>query len=373
MIGSAPEFSVTDFVEVFNQSLEAIYPEVVILGEISNIRISKQKWVYFDLKDELSSVKFFGTIYALPGPLEDGMTVKVVGRPFLHAKFGFSIQMKAVQVTGEGALGKAFELLKANLEKEGLFDYQRKRSLPAYPQKIALIASTESAGYEDFIKIVLGRWPKLEIEKFDVNVQGTEAPEMIVEAINKANQSDFDAIVLIRGGGSRDDLVSFDHEQVVRAVAASKSPTLVAIGHERDVVLAELAADLRASTPSNAAEVLVPDRKQELEFIARLWTEIDVSLSEFSKKISDQILEYKQEIADRMESLISENLDFIASSRKLIDAYDPLRPLRSGYALAKDHNGQVIRTKDRAVKLVNFDLEFIDGRISAKVIGKDNG
>ena len=258
-----PTFTVSDFVAVFNQTIEYAYPTVTITGELANFRVSKGKWVYFDLKDDTSSVRFFGTVYMLPGPLEDGMLLQVDGVPRLHPTFGFSITAQSLKPVGEGSLKKAAALLEAKLTKEGLFSDERKRAIPYPPKRIGLIASGESAAYADFMKILTGRWGGIEIVHVDSQVQGAAAPAQIIRALDllNAHGEELEAIVITRGGGSADDLQAFNVEQVVRAVAASRVPTLVAIGHEVDTSLAERAADRRASTPSNAAELLVPDRQ----------------------------------------------------------------------------------------------------------------
>src|SRR5690554_6110271 len=143
-------FSVSDFVGVLNQTLEHAYPNVVIVGELANFKVSKNRWVYFDLKDEYASVRFFGTVYNLPGPLEDGMMLQVRGNPRLHPLYGFSVSVQTIQPVGEGSLKKAAALLQAKLTAEGLFEESRKRPLPYPPARIGLITSGESAAYADF-------------------------------------------------------------------------------------------------------------------------------------------------------------------------------------------------------------------------------
>ncbi|HSC38637.1 MAG TPA: exodeoxyribonuclease VII large subunit, partial [Chitinophagaceae bacterium] len=259
--------SVSEFVALLNQTLEYAYPSIVVQGELANFKVSKNRWAYFDLRDETASVRFFGTVYQLPGPLEDGMVLAVKGTPKLHPLYGFSVTVQSMEPTGEGSIKKAAALLEAKLKAEGLFESSRKRSLPFPPKSIGLITSAESAAYRDFIKVITARWGGLEINLIDVQVQGEPAPAQIVAAITQLNQmaSPPDVLVITRGGGSAEDLQAFSTEQVTRAVAASRIPTVVAIGHEVDVSLAELAADQRASTPSNAAELLVPSRRAVLK------------------------------------------------------------------------------------------------------------
>ena len=366
MIGQAPAFSVSGFVAVFNQSLDMLYPEVVITGELANFRTSKNMWVYFDLKDESASVKFFGTVRALPGPLEDGMLLEVIGRPYLHPQFGFSIQISGVEAVGTGSINKVFLLLQKQLEKEGLFDASRKRQLPYAPEKIGLIASKESAAYGDFIKVLSARWPMTEVKLFNVLVQGREAAGQIVNAIEQANQgSDLEVLVMIRGGGSKDDLASFDHEAVVRAVAASRTPTLVAIGHERDVALSEMAADARASTPSSAAEFLVPDRKSELDSIKSASLYLDNLVSNYSSEMKRDIAEYAGQIDRIVLGLYDEAVQFAGFTGKLLYAYDPRQPLEKGYALVRNNSGKLVKSTKDAKIARTFSLEFRDGTINA--------
>lgn len=365
---SAPKFGVSDFVAIFNQSLDMMYPQVGIVGELANFRISKGMWVYFDLKDDDASVKFFGTVRALPGPLEEGMLLEVTGRPHLHPKFGFSIQFELVQAVGDGSIKKAQRLLAEKLEKEGLFDPSRKRVLPLPPAKIGLVTSADSAAFGDFTKIIAARWPNLGVELFNVQVQGADAPAQIIGAIEEANQkvNQLEVLVLIRGGGSADDLAAFDHEQVVRAIAASRIPTLVAIGHERDVCLSELAADVRASTPSNAAELLVPDRTHEKQVLRAAAVRLDELLQAFTVDIRRDLKTYKQQLDERLVGCLQNARQQLAAAVQLSAALDPKQPLERGYVLARTADKRVIRLGSEAQKMSSFDLEFSDKIVEVK-------
>lgn len=368
MIGQEPSFTVSDFVAVFNQSLEVMYPSVSIIGELSNFRISKNVWVYCDLKDEASSVKFFGSTRCLPGPLEDGMMLEVIGKPYLHPKFGFSVQMIAVRAVGEGSIKKAQTLLARKLEAEGLFDVARKRPLPFPPKRIGLITSTESAAYSDFTKIIKARWPALEIHVYSVHVQGADAPAQIVEALRSSNQdAQLEVLVMIRGGGSRDDLQAFDHEDVVRAVSASRIPTMVAIGHERDVALSELAADLRASTPSNAAELLVPDHKEEARQLSIRKRELHDSMRQLCEVLTtdarDALKDAERLVLAKVEAIRSQ----VELQKRLAFALDPRQPLARGFALVRNEKGEMVRSAAVAKTQPLLELEFSDGRLSANV------
>ncbi len=333
----AIELGVSDFVALVNQTLEFAYPNVVISGELANFRVSKNKWVYFDLKDESSSVKFFGSVYNLPGPLEDGMLLKVRGQPRLHRLYGFSVNVMSIRPAGEGTIRRAAALLQAKLAAEGLFDESRKRRLPYPPASVGLITSRQAAAYADFVKILGARWQGLAIQLIDVQVQGEAAPGQITAAIEQFNAraAPPDVLVVIRGGGSAEDLAAFNTEQVSRAVAASRVPTLVAIGHEVDISLAELAADRRASTPSNAAELLVPDRVQARAALRAATTQ----LQQGARYQFQAAREYLQNQAAAAESgvlrVFRKAETALAAQAQLLAALDPQAILRRGYAIIR--------------------------------------
>lgn len=329
--------SVSDFVGLLNQTLEYAYPNVVIVGELANFRVSKGRWVYFDLKDETASVKFFGTVYQLPGPLEDGLMLQVRGNPRLHPQYGFSVTVQNMQPVGEGSLKRAAALLEAKLRTEGLFDEGRKRALPYPPQHIGLVASSESAAYADFTKILNQRWGGLSIELADVQVQGEAAIEQIVRAIEHFNAQAHppEVLVITRGGGSAEDLAAFSTEQVTRAVAASRIPTLVAIGHEIDLSLAELAADRRASTPSNAAELLVPDKTHELIVLSERHATLSQQLAVAFKLRRDALTADTEQLTQRATERFTHTYRQLETEKQVLELLNPAQVLRRGYAIVK--------------------------------------
>ena len=364
----SPTFSVSDFVASINQTFEYAYSSVVIVGELSNLRVSKGKWVYFDLKDAGASVKFFGTVYMMPGPLEDGMIVQVTGTPKMHPAYGFSVTAQSITPIGEGSIKKAAALLKAKLTNEGLFALERKRPLLYPPARIGLIASGESAAYIDFMKILNARWGGIEIYHLDVQVQGESAPSQIIDAIKRLNtESNLDVIVITRGGGSADDLIAFNVEQVVREIAASRIPTLVAIGHERDESLAELAADKRASTPSNAAELLTPDKKEVKVFYRQALSSCSALVHQ-SVITNVQAFKHDSRIAllNIQSALDSRGKDLI-QARTLLESYDPRRILRLGYAQVRQSNGDIVLSVKNIQKDSDITMRFDDGIVEARV------
>ena len=363
-----PTLSPSDFVALVNQTLEFAYPSLAIEGELSNFRVSKGRWVYFDIKDETASVKFFGTVYNLPGPLEEGMTLKVSGTPRLHPLYGFSVTIQSIALSGEGTIKKAFDLLLQKLTLEGLFAEERKRELPYPPERIGLITSGESAAYADFVKIIGARWGGLEISLADVQVQGGPAAAQIVRAIEYFNaQGDPpEVLVVIRGGGSADDLQTFNTEVVTRAVAASRIPTLVAIGHEVDTSLAELAADLRGSTPSNAAELLVPDRAYLLNQLSILKADMARLLSASVQADRKDIKLLAGTLIHAAERLMFDHRQDILHAKQVLNLLNPVNVLKRGYAVLRAGE-EVVHSAQQVKQGQELTILLADGTIKAGV------
>ncbi len=360
--------SVSEFVALLNQTLDFAYPSLVITGELANLRVSKNRWVYFDLKDAEASVKFFGTVYQLPGPLEDGMLLKVRGSPRLHPLYGFSVTAQNIQLAGEGTIRRAAELLRLKLTAEGLFAPERKRPISYPPRRIGLITSRQSAAYADFIKILAARWGGVDIELVDVQVQGEPAVGQIVAAIDQFNSQAEppDVLVLIRGGGSADDLAAFSSEQVTRAVAGSRVPTVVAIGHEIDLSLAELAADCRASTPSNAAELLVPDRASVLTQLEDTGLQLGRYAQAAFTEAYRQLVEAKTELAYQTDQLLGNESLWLQGQQQLLRALSPTAILRRGYAIVRA-GGKVVRRAANLRPGDIVDIQLADGTTSAAI------
>lgn len=256
-------FTVSQFVEFIREHLRTTVGEVVVQGEVSDYRQRGDQLVFFDLKDQASSVTCFLMHYELSVALEDGMEVKVLAVPSLFKKSGkFHLRVRAITPVGEGALRKALLKLLEKLEREGLFRQERKRALPGFPERIGLITSPDAAAYTDVLKTLKRRWKAHRVVFAPVRVQGLGASRDIVRALSAVNAyGRVDVIILTRGGGSLEDLQSFNTEDVARAIVASRAPVVAGVGHERDFTIAELVADLRASTPTAAAEQVAPDRR----------------------------------------------------------------------------------------------------------------
>lgn len=358
-------FTPSQFVEVFNQTLDTAYPSIVIEGELSEFSIRKNQWVYFKLKDDGAVVDFFGSVYQLKGALEDGMMVRAVSSPRLHPVYGFKLNFTSVTPVGEGSIRRAFELLKAKLAAEGLFEQERKRPLPDLPKKIGLISSSQAAGAKDFLTVLEQRWGDITVSFADVLVQGDAAASQIVSALDYFNQhgADVEALVLVRGGGSAEDLSVFNDETLVRAIAGSRLPVLSGIGHEQDLTLADLAADRRAATPTEAAVLLVPDRQQ-------LLVQLDQTKRRLAGLIGQMVQDLRARYAQQLNASLSRIIEQTESQLKHLGrslaAYDPKAVLRRGYSILTADGVLVSSIKQTAVGR-SLSAQVSDGVIETEV------
>lgn len=256
--------------------LEDVFPQVWVEGEISNLARPASGHLYFTLKDSQAQVRcalFRQNALKVRQALRDGLAVKVRGKVSLFEGRGdYQMIADAVEPAGDGALRLAFEALKEKLTGEGLFATERKRPLPAHPQRVGIVTSPTGAVIRDIISVFRRRAPQVSLTLVPTAVQGREATAQIVRALALADAQGFDALILARGGGSLEDLWCFNEEAVARAVAACKTPIVSAVGHETDVSISDFVADVRAPTPSAAAELLAPDSsdlRQRLEGLER--------------------------------------------------------------------------------------------------------
>ncbi len=360
--------AVKDFVAILNETLGFAYPLVVVEGEIASFKINQGKWVFFDLKDDEATLSCFMPLYQLKVELADGMKVRVSGTPKLTKWGKFSFTAKSVELAGEGELKRAFELLKNRLSGEGLFDDTRKRPIPRIPARLGLITSRGSAAYSDFIKILNSRWSGIEILLADVQVQGAPAPDQIVSALNYFNQlaDPMDVLVLIRGGGSLEDLQAFNTESVARAVATSRTPIVVGVGHEVDISLADFAADVRAATPTDAARLVVPDREEILQTLGHY-------AASFERRLAVHLRSAQHEVERSiivMERKLDQSRQQLETLARVLTSYDPKAALARGYAIVK-LKGKVLKTAKLASAGDGLMIQLADGNIAAKVENGD--
>ncbi len=378
---------VKEFIGILNETLGFAFPAVTVEGEVTSFKVNQGKWVFFDLKDDEATLGCFMPVYQLKVPLEDGMKVRVTGVPKLTNWGKFSFTAKSVELAGEGELRRAFELLKERLGKEGLFDAGRKRSLPQYPRTIGLISSVQSAAYQDFTKILNARWGGVTVKVADVQVQGAPAPDQIVAALDYFNQlaAPVDVLVLIRGGGSLEDLQAFNTEQVARAVAGSRTPIVVGVGHEVDTSLADYAADVRAATPTDAARLVVPDRAHVTESItlyehklerlvgeqvSRLQQTLNHSMSQMERFVRlprERVLRQEATIQVQQARFVQGTVQRVEALRRLMASFDPKATLARGYAIVK-HDNKVVKGAGAVSAGDRLMIQLANGSINSEVV-----
>ncbi len=369
-------FSVSEANNFIRTLLEQVpqLQEIFVRGEISNYKLYPSGHHYFTLKDEggaMRCVIFKGNALRLRFRPENGMKVVAFGRIGVFPRDGaYQLYVSELSPLGAGDLNLAFEQLKARLERDGLFDAAHKKPLPRYPKTIAIITSPAGAAVHDMIRILRARWPLTEVKLLGVRVQGAEAPPEIAAALRYANKYRVaDLIITGRGGGSIEDLWAFNDERVARAIYASEIPVISAIGHEPDVTIADYVADARASTPSNAAELAVPDREEVLARLAvmerrmaRVETDRLSALRERLDALSQKralrdptafladkrlLLDYTQKnLASLAEKQMGERRQRFAALCASLNAMSPLAVLSRGYAVARTESGAVLRSAD---------------------------
>ncbi len=331
-------FSVSEAIAYVNQTLEYAYPSLTIEGEVSSFKLNQNKYVFFDIKDESGILNCFMMAFQLRVPVEDGMKVRITARPKLTDKGRFSLTVRDIKPVGEGSLKRAFELLKEKLDKEGLFAPERKRPLPYLPKRIGVISSTSAAGYSDFVKIISELWGDVELVVAHTQVQGVDAPRQMVRALAHFNEmaEPVDVIAMIRGGGSADDLSAYNDEPLVRAIASSRIPTIVGVGHEVDISLADLAADVRAATPSNAAQLLVPDKQ---EIVRQLQSSVK-SMTGRVSLLFDEQTRVLHDLREILSIKITDSYDRVndrySQLASILSQLDPRNALKRGYAIVFD-------------------------------------
>lgn len=379
--------TVTQFVGLINTALASL-DTVTVEGEVEEYKIIQNKWVVFDLKDATSLVRCFMPKWNLRTEIEDGMLVRAVGQVKLRSKGFLSFVLDSVQPAGEGSLKRAFVLLKKKLEHEGLFAPARKRALPRFPQTMGLITSRDAAAYGDFLKVLKARQGGLTIYFLHTPVQGEEAPTAIIRALEQANTTlkNLDAIVLVRGGGSLEDLQAFNDERVVRAVAASRVPIIVGVGHERDETLAEYAADVRASTPSNAAELLVRTRIESLAAIdharQRLRQAVQTALTRhrtvIQRAVSRRFIVAISQKRQRLGSIRQALSHYLAETLRrkqqqtdqllrLLRSFSPETILNRGYSITRTKKGHVLKRAAQVKRGDQLMTQLSDGQIPSVV------
>ena len=392
--------SITQLNEYIRSRLDAdpLLNQVAVRGEISNYKMYPSGHHFFTLKDEggaLKCVMFKGNATRLRFRPENGMKIIALGKVTVYPRDGaYQLYCTAMSVDGVGDLHVAFEQLKKKLAAEGLFDPAHKKPLPQYPQIIGIITSSAGAAVHDMLRILRKRYPLTKVRLLPVRVQGTEAPGEIAAAIGYANRHRLaDLLIVGRGGGSIEDLWAFNDERVAYAIYHSEIPVISAVGHEPDVTISDYVADVRAATPSNAAELAVPDQDALQQTLDAMSCAMAAALNRQLKSARQHLnvlsqspalrsptgyLEQRQKNLEMLKNKLyyAENhiiqrdrQQYIALVSKL-DAMSPLKVLTRGYSMVQKDNGDVVRSTRQIELGERITVSLEDGKFSATVMDK---
>jgi len=398
-------YTVTRLNSLVRAMVEGEFSDVLVLGEVSNFKRHSSGHLYFTLKDadsQLRSVCFRGVAGRLKASIKDGLDngLKVVvhGRLTVYEPYGqYQIVASGIELAGEGELEKAFRALRDRLEQEGLFDAEHKQGLPAYPMGIAVVTSPTGAAIRDVLSTLSRRWPCAQVYVMPVRVQGDQAAPEIAHALQAlGNKDDVDVVIVGRGGGSLEDLWAFNEEIVARAIFDCPVPVVSAVGHETDFTIADFVADVRAATPTMAAEIVAPAREEIAagvdRALARLARFVDTQLRLRSARLRELLRSYALgRVRNRIESAM-QTLDYlsermrVAAARTLDDrrnalgrvsdrlrALSPREILTRGYTICTDAgSGALLKRTDDAVASGTVNITFADGSVVSEVKEKRN-
>ena len=395
--------SVTQVNEYIQGKMNAdpLLSQVAVRGEISNYKCYPSGHHYFTLKDQESALKcvmFKGNAYSLRFRPESGMKVIALGRISVYPRDGqYQLYVSSMALDGIGDLYAAFEELKKKLAGKGLFAPEHKKPIPQYPRTIGVVTSSAGAAVHDILRILRKRYPLCAVRLLPVRVQGAEAPEEIAEAIRYANRFRLaDLLIVGRGGGSIEDLWAFNDEQVAYAIYHSEIPVISAVGHEPDVTISDYVADLRAATPSNAAELAVPDQDALRQNLDAMSNAMVSSLSRQVKSARQHLqilsasqalqsptgyLEQRRQCVELLKNrlLAAQNQNLTRSRQRYIavtaklDAMSPLKVLTRGYSMAQTERGEVVRSVSQVSIGERIRIRLSDGSLSATVMNKEEG
>jgi exodeoxyribonuclease VII large subunit len=387
--------SVSQLTSLVKQALESSFPRLWVQGEVSNFTAHSSGHLYFTLKDagsQLRCVMFRGAAQALRVLPQDGMQVLAQGDVTVFERAGqYQLNVQQLQPAGQGELALALERLKRKLEAEGLFDQARKREIPRFPRVIGIVTSPTGAAIRDIVKVARRRWPGIELILNPVPVQGPGAAVEIARAVGEFNEyGRVDVLIVGRGGGSIEDLWAFNEEAAVRAIAGSKIPVISAVGHEVDFTLADFAADLRAPTPSAAAELAVPSRdevqsaldecRERLALAAQGMIDgyrarLDSMRRSHGMNLLASMIDQKRQTLDALASRADAGIlgSFQAARSKasglgaLLSALDPAAVLGRGYSICFDRRGRAVREARKLAPGEKVRTRFWKGQASMKV------
>ncbi len=369
-------WSVSQVTKRARRLIEAGLDLLWVKGEVTGFKSYRSGHWYFTLRDadaQVRCVMWRTDNQRLPAPPVEGTQVFVEARPTVWEERGeFRLTVRQLVPTDAGGLWQLqLERAKAALARDGLLDPARKRALPSYPQRIAVVTSADGAALKDVISVMSRRWPQVELLVVPARVQGERAASELCAALELADRiPDVDIVIVGRGGGSREDLWAFNSERVARAVAAVQVPTISAVGHETDVALTDLVADVRAATPSAAAEAAVPSGTAALELLAGLAQRMVQGLSSHTVVGRERLARTVDRLTHAMQTHVERRGAILERLGGKLDALSPLKVLHRGYAVARDDAGQVLKRKSDFTEDLTFRLTVSDGDVKGRVVGE---
>jgi exodeoxyribonuclease VII large subunit len=364
--------SIATLTRTAKEVLEGAFVPLWVRGEVSDFKAHRNGHWYFCLRDAEAQLR--GVVWSrdrrrIPAPPDDGMQVVALGQLTVYAARGeMQFTVVRMEAEGDGLWRKALDFTRARLEAEGLLDPARKRPLPRFPRRIAVITSRDGAALRDIVSVVSRRCPVVEVVLIPASVQGESAPESLCFALDQLSRwREADLLIIGRGGGSREDLWAFNDERVARALAACPIPTISAVGHEIDISICDLVADLRAATPSAAAEAAVPVLLEEHARARALATAISRLGADHVARARRRAERSARSIVEAAELALERRRSRTDSVAGRLHALSPLATLRRGYAIARDNAGRTIRTVDRLAPGEELEIRLHDGVVRARV------
>lgn len=370
--GSSPEsaIAVHTLTTAAKDLIEGAFPALWVRGEVSNFKAHRNGHWYFSLKDaqaQINCVIWSSAARRLPAPPDDGMQVSALGQMTVWPVRGdLQFSVRALEAAGDGLWRKALEETRRRLERDGLLDPARKRPLPPFPRRIAVITSPDGAAMHDIITVARSRSADVELVIIPAKVQGDGAPESLVAALDQlARWDDADLVIIGRGGGSREDLWAFNDERVARALAACRVPTVSAVGHEVDVSITDLVADVRAATPSAAAELAVPSRREVAARVEALGKRLATAARRREERAVVALSQVQKRLGLAAQRVVERRRARVELLAGQLHALSPLSTLSRGFAVARTPEGATLSSWNAFTPGALFDLWLRDGIVAA--------
>ncbi len=371
----ASAIAVSTLTSTARDILEGAFPPIWVRGEVTGFKAHRNGHWYFTLRDRLAQVRavvWSRDARSIPAPPDEGMLVAAFGNLSVYPQKGeMQFVVRRMEAEGDGLWRKAMERTRAKLEVEGLLAIERKRPLPRYPKVVAVVTSPDGAALHDIVAVMKRRAPAVTVVIVPAAVQGDTAVRELCTALDRVSRwKGADVVIIGRGGGSREDLQAFNDERVARAVAACTVPVVSAVGHEVDVTICDMVADVRAPTPSAAAETVVRDHSELAAHMASLGHQLSRSLRRRADRSRSDLRRTATALRNRVLSIAQERKAWLAELGAQLNALSPLATLKRGYAVARATDGRALASTAAFEHDMPFRLVLRDGEIAARVTGK---